>query len=278
MPSATSYSPLRLSVILCVNRSNPWLLASLKSVLDQDDPDFEFLVAANACSDDLWDELLAITAGDSRVRLFRTSIGQLAFNLNLLADRAQGDYLVRMDADDICEPQRIRILRRELTCAPVDVLGSAVTLIDEHDAAIGRMDLPLTSDEITSAMATRTVFCHPSVAIRRAFLFDMRGYLGGFVSEDTDLWLRARRANATLRNLPEALLRYRIHPGQSMASRAGYAEVAAHWLRELLTDPSLFSLKGFAVALVKCVAAPLLPQAKRYLSKRTLRKNSHPSQ
>ena len=253
-----------LSVLLCVNRSNPWLLAAIRSVLEQDDPDFEFLIAANSCEDLLWEELQLATQRDDRVKLSRTGIGQLAFNLNFLADRASGDYLVRMDADDLCEPHRIGVLRSALSKDPVDVLGSAVLLIDEQDNVVGRMDLPLTGADIVRALPARTALCHPAVAIRRQFLLDMRGYLGGFASEDTDLWLRASRAGARFKNLPDALLRYRVHAGQSIASRAGYAEVASHWLREWLLAPSFYTFKGAFLSLIKCIAMSWLPGIRRY--------------
>ena len=254
-----------LSVILCVNKSTPWLGDAIRSVLTQEDPHFEFLIAANACSDSLWQELQILVGNDHRVRLVRSNVGQIAYNLNLLADSANGDYLVRMDADDLCEPQRLSILREELSRDPVDVLGSAVTLIDDNDEVVGQMDFPLTSEDIIRALPSRTVFCHPSVAIRREFLYSMRGYLGGFASEDSELWLRACRSGASLRNLPQALLRYRVHTGQSIASGRGYAEVAAHWLRELLVAPGWYPLKGFAIALGKTLGSRFLPGAGRYL-------------
>lgn len=252
------------SVLLCVNRGNPWLAKAIKSVLEQDDPDFELLIAANACTDELWERLQTLAATDSRIRLFRSNVGQLAFNLNFLADQTRCDYLVRMDADDISEPHRVRTLRLALMREPVDVLGSAVILIDGDDREVGMMLLPETAADIKNAILSRTAFCHPAVAIRRLFLLEMRGYLGGFMSEDTDLWIRALRAGATLKNLPAPLLRYRIHDDQSIASRQGYAEVASHWLREFLLVPSWYTFRGFIMALTKAICAPMLPGARRY--------------
>lgn len=254
----------KFSVVMCVNRANPWLNQAIDSVLEQDDGDFEFLISANACSDDLWEEIEEKVRSDHRVRLFRSSIGQLAFNLNLLADHARGEYLVRMDADDVCEPCRVGTLRRALRQHPVDVLGSAVTLIDGEGLVVGRMDFPLTQEDIQLAIRSRTTFCHPAVVLRRQFLLDMRGYLGGFVSEDTDLWLRAMRRGANMKNLPDALLRYRVHENQSIASRFGYAEVASHWLRELLISPSWYTFHGFAIAMGKSLMVSLLPGVRRY--------------
>lgn len=247
-----------------MHASNPWLPAAIDSILNQTHRDFEFLIAANACSDNLWDELQGFVASDPRVQLFRTAIGQLAFNLNVLADRARGEYLIRMDADDLSEPNRLEVLCRELTREPVDVLGCAVTLIDDSGEVVGGMEFPLSKDEIRRALCFRTVFCHPAVAIRRSFLLSQRGYLGGFFSEDTDLWLRAVRVDASMRNLSVPLLRYRVHSAQSISSGGGYAEVAGHWLREFLLSPGWYEFKGLVIALIKALFRQRLPRVKRY--------------
>jgi len=253
-----------ISVLLCVHKSNPWLPAAINSILNQTHRYFEFLIAANACSDDLWSELQGLVADDARVQLCRTEVGQLAFNLNVLADRASGEYLIRMDADDLSEPNRLEVICKELSCEPVDILGSAVTLIDGSDEVVGSMEFPLSRDEIRRALCFRTVFCHPAVVIRRGFLLSQRGYLGGFSSEDTDLWLRAVRAGASMRNISVPLLRYRVHSAQSISSGGGYAEVAGHWLREFMLSPSWYYFKGLVVALAKALFRRRLPRIKSY--------------
>ncbi|OYW37358.1 MAG: hypothetical protein B7Z35_10075 [Hydrogenophilales bacterium 12-61-10] len=252
-----------LSVLLCVNRTSQYLEEAVRSVLSQDDSEFEFLIAANACSDALIEELHILAGEDARVHIFRTAIGQLSFNLNYLADRAAGEYLVRMDADDVSEPSRIRVLRAALKVWHPDVLGSWARFIDESGRPIGDFQLPTEPLDIVRKLPNGTVFCHPTVAIRKDFLLSMGGYLGGFVSEDTDLWIRSVRTGASLRNIPEYLLRYRIHHGQSTANRRGYAEVAAHWLREFLSCPAWYSAKGLAISLAKCVFAVPLSRLRR---------------
>lgn len=256
--------PVTFSVLLCVNKQQQWLSEAIESILSQDDQDFEFLIAANACTDELWSELQEFGVRDSRVRLFRSNVGQLSFNLNMLADQAHGNYLVRMDADDISEPDRLKILRRFLEQNEVAILGSAVTLIDERGDKFGEMKFPRTKREIIRLLPLRTVFCHPSVVINRQFLLSVRGYLGGFNSEDYDLWLRAVRSGANMGNHPEALLRYRVHSGQSTATRLGYAEVAGYWLRELFYAPSFYNLYGFLIGLCKAIFARILPGERAY--------------
>ena len=246
----------RLSVLFCVNRSNPHLRAAIDSVLAQTHRDFEFLIGANACSDEFMHELGQLAA-DERVRLFRTSLPQLAFTLNYLAEQASGTLLIRMDADDVCEPQRFERLVATAAARPdADVIGSWTTLIDENDQVVGRFTPPSASAAVRRRMLVSPAIAHPSVAFRRKFWLDSRGYLGGFVTEDYDLWLRAMSRGTTIINIPEFLLRYRIHSAQASRSRLGYAESAAHWYRELLHQPSFYNAAGWFVATAKCILMP----------------------
>lgn len=259
----------RASFIMAINRDNPWLDQAIQSVLSQDEPRFEFLIGANACDDSLWQKLLEYAAQDNRISLSRSSIGQLSFNLNLLADQAKTPYLVRMDADDVCLPKRLSTLLFVMERDGLDVLGSAVAIIDDDSREIGVMTFPQSAKAISRALTRRTVFCHPAVMLRKQFLLDMRGYIGGFVSEDTDLWLRAERQGARMGNLPDILLKYRLHQNQSIMSSLGYAEVASHWLRECLLRPSFRNIGGLLISLGKCLMASWAPGIRHYLKPRS---------
>ena len=253
------------SFIMAINRDNAWLDQAMASVLSQDEPRFEYIICANACDDALWHKLQKYAAGDCRIRLLRTSIGQLSFNLNVLADQARTPYLVRMDADDVSLPNRLSTLLALMERDGLDVLGSAVAIINADSREIGTMTFPQTSKAISRALSKRTVFCHPAVVLRKQFLLEMRGYLGGFVSEDTDLWLRADRMGAKMANLPDVLLHYRVHQEQSIMSSLGYAEVASHWLRECLLRPSFRNISGLMISLCKFVISRWLPGVRRYM-------------
>lgn len=246
-----------LSVLFGVNRSNPHLRAAIGSVLSQTHEDFEFLIGANACSDEFFAELIAM-ADDPRVRIFRTQLPQLAFTLNYLAEQACGNWFIRMDADDVCETHRFARLWQVISSGKYDVIGSWATLIDDDDRVIGQFTPPLEGRKIRRKLLYSNPIAHPTVAFSRDFLLQMRGYLGGYVSEDLDLWLRAIRSGARLTNIEEKLLRYRIHDGQVSRSRLGYAETAAHWQRELLLAPSLYTALGWCIATTKAIVMPLL--------------------
>ena len=246
------------TVIFCVNKTSPFLRASIDSILSQTHESFQFLISANACLDDLIVELESYTKNDKRVRIIRSDVPQLSFNLNLLLDQARSEWVVRMDADDVSEPHRLERIAYYISSNPeVDIWGSWATIIDESGSEIQTFQPQTTTKAIKKVFPYTNQICHPTVAFRRSFWLRMRGYLGGLVSEDYDLWLRALNAGVQIRNIPEPLLRYRIHTGQVSGSRRGYAEVAGHWFREFLLRPSFFNFKGLAVSGAKALVKSL---------------------
>ena len=88
------------SFLMCVNQDQPFLDQAVDSMIAQDYKDeYEIVIVANNCLDALFEKLQGYAEKSKNIRLFRTSIGQLAFNLNYGFDQAKGDYVVRMDAD-----------------------------------------------------------------------------------------------------------------------------------------------------------------------------------
>ncbi len=252
MEPIPSHSAPELSVIFCVNKKNDFLEQAITSILEQSFRNFEFLICANGANESFYEDLESLCS-DPRIKLFRIQLPQLAFALNFLIEHASSDLLVRMDSDDVCEPQRFERLLKVATNSRADVIGSWATLIDENNQVIGYRKPPASHEGIRKAMISSSAIIHPTVVIRKRFWLESRGYLGGLVSEDFDLWLRGIGRNAVFENVPEFLLRYRVHSSQVSRSRLGYAEGAAHWYREFLVRPDWYKFKGWVVASLKAI-------------------------
>tara|TARA_R110002033_G_scaffold170585_1_gene213444 strand:- start:12933 stop:13688 length:756 start_codon:yes stop_codon:yes gene_type:complete len=231
------------SVVMCVNRDDGYLTDAINSILGQDCDNFEFIVVANNCSDELWDNLLSLKC--DRLIPYRTQIGQLTFNLNYAVNLSRGDYIVRMDADDVALPNRLSVLDDFINKnKDVDIVGTAAMFIDEYGRDLYRYCPPLKN--IKKLLFFKNTFIHPTVAIKKETLIKQRGYSGGFQSEDYDFWLRAlRNDNIIFRNIDVVTLKYRININQSRGSRLAYAESASYLLREFILSPSF--LLFFAV-------------------------------
>lgn len=228
-----------VSVVLAVNRDDGFLKTAIESVLTQSMASLELLIVANNCSDELWINLQREAVMDARVRLLRTPLGQLPYNLNVGLQHARGEFIARMDADDIALPQRLERQLCFLRDNPaISVVGGNYQIIDEHDKVVDRpVPLQLDPEKIYKQLPFESCMAHPSVMMRRADVLKVGGYAYGLFAEDWDLWLRMRRAGMRFANLPDLVLRYRIHSGQSTSIqswRRNMANVQALLLRELI--------------------------------------------
>lgn len=206
--------PPLISCVMAVNKDNPFLEQAIESILCQSYSNFEFLIIANACTDEFWDYLKSFS--DSRIRLFRSSIGQLQYNLNIGIDNARGEFIARMDADDISLPTRFekQVAAFLNSSEEVGLVATSWQTIDKDGALLRRFDPPTSSDAIYRELCWNAVIAHPTVMIRREALLRLGGYAYSFIGEDYDLWLRMRRSGVRFCVLPEVLFHYRIHENQ----------------------------------------------------------------
>lgn len=200
-------SPL-ISVVLPVYNGEKYLHEAINSVLSQTFGDFELIVINDGSTDGT--EAIVRSYTDPRIRFVaqeNTGIGgALRYGCNL----AGGTYIARMDADDICFPDRLARQKAYLDNNPGTVLvSSAVIYIDESGKTIGR-SFPYTSDgAIRKKLRTMNPVCHPGVMMRTEAYRNSTGYLALKFFEDHILWLSMAKSGK-LHNFRFPLLYYRV--------------------------------------------------------------------
>lgn len=252
--NSTTKKKYQVSVIMAVHRHDIHLNEAIKSALNQNDVEFELLIIANNCTDALWQELNSRYSAISRIKLHRTLIPQLAFNLNFGLNLAQHEFVARLDSDDIMRPDRLSLQARFLDENPnINVLGSWAELISTTGDTLGLRKYPSDHKEILRLLPRSNPICHPSVMFRKTAILKAGGYLGGFQSEDYELWIRAGLHHKTLNfhNLPEPLLKYRINPNSTQGSIISYSEVCGHFLKYFILTRKIVFLQGFIIASLK---------------------------
>lgn len=199
--------PPTVTVLMSVHNGEAHLKEAVDSVLAQTWRDFELLVVDDGSSDGTPGVLAAFT--DPRIRVVRQENRGLAAALNHGLDLARGRYVARMDADDVCLPQRLERQVAALEARPeVDVLGAWAQLFGEREAV---WRFPADPDTLRCRLLFHDVLVHPSVVLRRAS-FEREGlrYDPEFrYAQDYELWSRAA-GRLVLANLPEVLLRLRV--------------------------------------------------------------------
>lgn len=236
---------------MCVDKFGSQLKSAIESVLNQEDGEFLFYIIANNCDDDLWEFLRQFQ--DPRIRLHRTLVGQLAFNLNYGLNLIRDGYALRMDADDVSLPGRLTVTRAALQQLNYpDVLAGAAILVDLEGRELGQVTPPLENSAIREQLWLSCPLVHPACAINVRAVLALRGYLGGFMSEDYDLWLRAAR-NPSFRfaGISNPVLQYRVGGDQARGHKLGYAEASAHLLREGLMGYGVKYFFGCLIGIMK---------------------------
>ena len=201
----------KISVILPVYNAETFILEAVNSILNQNFKDFELILIDDASFDNTASILSGIS--DSRIRLFHHDQNQgLVASLNEGLHIACGDFIARMDHDDVALPERFARQVAFLEQNPmVDVVGTGYRLIDQDGNFGHSYRPPATSEEINWAMCFLCPLAHPTIMARREILLAHGGYdKAATFAEDYDLWERLSR-KVKIANLPETLLLLRKH-------------------------------------------------------------------
>lgn len=226
-----------VSWLICSNCSNQLLKEALASCLNQTYEDFEIIFVANGPNaDEIAWQVNNWFGQDARVRVHATPVNYLNFSLNLGLHYARGTFIARMDADDISYPDRLLYQVGYLTQnSGVSILGSFYDLIDENNAVIGSVKLPIEDEKIRATLTYRNPICHPSVMLRRDILIKSGGYLGGLYAEDYDLWVRLSNIDSiNFHNFPKALIGYRTFGSGARGTKLAYGTQLSTQVRQFV--------------------------------------------
>ncbi len=217
----------KVTVLMPVYNAEPYLQEAMDSILAQTFTDFEFLILDDGSTDS--SAALVRACGDPRIRLIQNDHNlKLAATLNRGLDEARGEYVARMDADDVSLPDRMAQQAAFLDAHPA--VGLCGTWAEAFGGARFSLPNPADPEAIRAKLLFDSALVHPSVMLRRSF-FDRHGLryppLAHF--EDYALWQQAARL-FPIANLPTVLLRYRVTP-QSAFHGAGEAERQAVYRR-----------------------------------------------
>jgi glycosyltransferase involved in cell wall biosynthesis len=216
----------RVTVLMPVYNGDEFLGEAIESVLSQDFTDFEFLIIDDGSSDR--SVSIARSYGDGRiiVKAHRENRG-IVERLNQGLASARGEYIARMDSDDISHPSRIGMQVRFMDAHPgIAVCGTYYRMQGEHRRRTVR--LPCDPQVIRAVLLFRTPLAHPTVMMRTSFLRTHRlRYQSHHVHfEDYGLWKEcADRGELT--NIPRILLTYRLSPSGVSRNPAYLADRSA---------------------------------------------------
>jgi glycosyltransferase involved in cell wall biosynthesis len=214
-PRGHSVTPV--SVLMSVYNGMPYLRQAVESVRAQTWPDWQLVVVDDGSSDGSGDYLAALA--DERVTIIRQANQGLAAALNHGLRYCRGEFVARLDADDVAAPTRLAeqlaFLRRN---PQVGMVGTQFRYFGERRTGKPSR-LPCDHRRILTALSRgEHAIVHSSIMARSELLGRLGGYWRSGVAEDWDLYLRLGEVTR-LANLDRVLVSVRVHGGSINGSQ-----------------------------------------------------------
>ena len=203
--------PPRVTVLMSVYNGEKHLRQAVESILAQTFTDFEFLIINDGSTDGTRDILQSYT--DERLRILDQDNRGLVRSLNTGLRLARGQYVARMDADDVSHPTRLELQIQVLDSNPnIHLVAAFCRLIDRDGRLLDRGETETDGIYSLWILQFRNVYVHGSVTYRRRPVVDLHGYSKECLhAEDYDLWLRMTSADSAV-IIPTYLYDLRIWP------------------------------------------------------------------
>lgn len=202
-----------------------FLRETIDSVLSQTYRNFEFIIVNDGSVDST--QQIISSYDDKRIVPLNLTRNQGVSNArNRGTDLAKGEFIAFCDADDLCDPGRLQIQLDFLTGNPtVDVCGSYFMVFEDGQEILVRH--PITDQEIKDQFFTGNCIGQPSV-MGKAGVFQKYKYKPELqASEDYDLWARMATDGVVFANVPQPLVKYRLHPAQASKTKGKLLHVTS---------------------------------------------------
>jgi glycosyltransferase involved in cell wall biosynthesis len=206
----------KVTVLMPVYNGERFLREAVDSILAQTFADFEFVVIDDGSTDGTAEIVRSYL--DPRIHFVRnaSNLGLVA-NLNKGIETARGEYIARMDGDDVSLPERLAKQVAFMDASPeLAASGTWAKDIDEEGNVIGVRRMTV-GRRMEYEFWWPCPLIHPSAIIRRSLVGEVRYDPDALEAADYDFWLRLRQGRA-LDNLPEYLILYRVHGGSMSLS------------------------------------------------------------
>ncbi len=210
-----SQSP-SVSVIMPLYNTERYVAEAVESILGQTYRDFEFLIADGGSTDKSRAIVERYAAEDTRIRVWSRPNTSPQRRLNEMLDQARGELVARMDADDVALSERLELQAAFLRAnSGYFVVGSEFLLIDPDGYPICVCGKQLTHEEIEALKLTGahgSVIAHSATMYRREPVVAVGKYCTDYYfGDDLDLFLRLGEHGGRQANLPQVLMKIRMH-------------------------------------------------------------------
>lgn len=224
-----------ISILMPVYNGEKYIRESVDSILSQTFTDFEFLIVEDGSTDGTVEILAEYARKDSRIRIiYNEKNSGVAESLNRGLKLACGEYIARMDADDVSLPERLAVQVAYLLEHPnVSVCGTFLSIYGTEQI----WDAPVENEAIRAQLLFYSCLYHPTIIMKKETVvsFGTEYDLNAVHAEDYHLWARlSLQKKVIFANIPLQLLKYRIYSEKGRERYKGVQRNTSDEVRKML--------------------------------------------
>lgn len=250
----------RISIVLPARNAAGTLPATLGSIRAQTFAAWELVAVDDGSTDETHRILCSAARADARIRILSLPPAGIVAALRAGCEAARGEFIARMDADDLMLPERLERQAEFLERNPrIGVVSCRVRYGGDpasqagYAAHVDWVNALLTPEDMALRRFVESPVAHPSVLFRRELLAQHGGYAEGDFPEDYELWLRWMDAGVRFGKVNAELLVWNDPPARLSRTDARYRTEAfyrtkslylARWLKRHVASDRGFWLWG----------------------------------
>jgi glycosyltransferase involved in cell wall biosynthesis len=223
------YTP-KISVLMPIFNAEKDLSGAIESILNQSFKEWELIIVDDGSTDS--SVSIVKSFSDSRIKLIELNRnGGIVRALNAGWEQAQGDWIARMDGDDLCANDRLEKQLALMQQEKLDICGSHWYQIDDEGKFVRNLYAPSNYDELVATLATTVPFAHGSVMLRKTFFAQNHLCYSPGYGEDYRLWIECFEKGAKFGVLTEHSYAHRLHSKSITHLQSGNQAKASKALR-----------------------------------------------
>lgn len=240
-----------ISVLTSVYNETPSeIRESLDSILSQSYEDFELILVLDR--PDYAEGLTLLREYEEKDQRVKVLVNEknmgLALSMNVAAEVAKGEYLLRMDADDVCLPERFQRQYDAIRMGEYDLICGNYDFIDENGALLPQKPVVCSDRQMDALLPYRNIIHHPTVIMTAKIFHEAGGYRNYPCAQDYDLWLRMKCIGARMHMMPEKLIQYRVRQASTTVQKRYKQSCTGEYIRNLYKEKngmSGYSYEGY---------------------------------
>ncbi len=207
---------IKISVLMPAYNSENFISKSIESIINQSFSNYEIIIVDDGSNDSTKEIIEMYSRKNGKIRFFSKSNSGITESLNYGLKFCEGKWIARLDADDLCNFNR---LKKQLLVAEssnkLGLIGSDAIFINKFDRNLFHYSYPSNNKKLrTNLFSCKKFFPHSSAFYNRELVDSLGGYRHrAGMAEDWDLWLRIA-LKKEIKNINEPLVKIRLHDRQ----------------------------------------------------------------